>query len=193
MIIRELQEDGTRTLVEVNEGLREKYQFDMKYKRLEYHHVNHILRKELISGYRLNWIGTKYDHKRDKPEERQHQYVMNAIYVKGVSEAERLRLIGTFNQLPFLWCEAGGEDYYAVLAWPLEIVNEGMSFLTTKLFGSFPTRTTYHTIDQTKSVNFSINPDLWSEIDGKWNFDSRDLLARFSNLVQKIRGETPQN
>jgi DNA-binding Lrp family transcriptional regulator len=191
LIIRELQEDATRTLIQVNDGLKEKYGIDMKYKRLQYHYAKHVIRKELISGYRLNWIGTRYDFVRDKPMQRKHQYFMWAIYVKGVSGAERLRLVGTFNQLPFLYCEAGGEDYYAVVAFPLEMVNEGMDFLATKVFEPFAARTTYHTIDQTKSVNFSINPELWSEINRQWKFDSQDLLPRFENLVQKIKEETP--
>jgi len=193
LIIRELQEDGTRTLIQVNEGLKKKYGIQIKYKRLEYHNNKHVLHNELISGYRFNWIGTRYDYARDKPMQRKHQYFMWAIYVKGVSEAERLKLIGTFNQLPFLYCEAAGDDYYAVVAFPVEMVNEGLNFLTTKVFGPFAARITYHTIDQTKSVNFSINPGLWSEVGREWTFNSQDLLTRFENLVLKIKGETSQD
>ncbi len=192
LIIRELQEDATRQLIQIRDGIKERHGVDLNYKTLSWHYIKHVLHDKLIRGYRLNWIGTRYDYARDKPMQRQHRYFMIAVYVKDVSEGERLRLIGTFNQLPFLWCEAAGDDYYAVLSFPVEMMNEGMDFLTTEIFAPFGARTTYHTIDQTKAVSFSINPELWSDVDGEWKFDSQDLLLRFENLVLKIKGEAPQ-
>jgi hypothetical protein len=111
---------------------------------------------------------------------------MIPVFVRGVSDAERISLIGAMNKLPFLWCEAGGKDYHAQLAFPVETVNDAFSFLKDAL-APFGPRASYSVLDQTNALSFTFSYTLFDEETKAWAFSGPELMSRFENLIIKIR------
>ena len=111
LILKEMQKDATRSISEIRDKIKEEDGIDINYKTLAWHWIKHVQEKKMIKGYRLNWMGTSYDWAADKPKQRQHKYMIVAVFVKGVSQAERASIRSEMNRLPFLWCETAGEDY----------------------------------------------------------------------------------
>ena len=93
--------------------------------------------------------------------------------------------MGQLNSLPFLWCEAGGRDYYCELAFPLAMANEGFEYLRSVL-GPFNDRARSYVITMKEGVGFSIAYDLWDDESKKWRFEKVQLLERFENLALPI-------
>jgi hypothetical protein len=185
LILKELQIDASKNLVEIRDSIGRKDGYDINYKTLNWHYSHHVLASGLISGYSVRWLGTNYDETAEKPRQRQHKYMVVNLLVENVTEAERMLLIGKMNRLPFLWFEAAGKDYMAQCAFPLEMMTEAMEYLK-DVMKPFDDRAEYFMEDQKNSVSFTVNHKLWNEETKKWRFEKADLLARFENLVVKI-------
>ncbi|MGD0639034.1 MAG: AsnC family protein [Nitrososphaerales archaeon] len=186
LILKELQLDASRSLSEIRESIKANNGQDINYKTLAWHWSRHVQEKGMINGYALRWMGTSYDSVSDRAKHRQHKYIMIPVFVRGVSDAERISLIGAMNKLPFLWCEAGGKDYHAQLAFPVETVNDAFSFLKDVL-APFGSRATYSVLDQTNALSFTFSYTLFDEETKSWAFNGPELKSRFENLVIKIR------
>ena len=189
LILKELHTDATRSISEIRDAIKATDGIDINYKTLAWHWIKHVQEKKMIKGYRLNWMGTSYDFAAERAKQRQHKYVMIAIFVKGVTQAERASLRSDMNKLPFLWCEAVGEDYHAQLAFPVEMVNDAFSFLEAPI-SRFGSRASYHVMDQTNALTFTISYQLFDNSEREWKMDIPDLVARFQNLVIKIGGNS---
>jgi hypothetical protein len=186
LIMKELQADSTRSLSEIREAIKASDEIDINYKTLAWHWIRHVQEKRMISGYTLRWMGTSYDPISEKTHHRQHRYVVVPILVKGVSDAERVNLMSEMNKIPFIWSEAAGVDYYAQFAFPVEMVNDGFTFLKAAISG-FGDRATYHIVDQRNSVGFTMTYQLFDDAERAWKFDSQEILMRFQSLIMKIR------
>jgi hypothetical protein len=189
LILKELHTDATRSISEIRDAIKVADGIDINYKTLAWHWIKHVQEKKMIKGYRLNWMGTRYDFAAEKAKQRQHKYVMIAVFVKGVTQAERASLRSDMNKLPFLWCEAVGDDYHAQLAFPVEMVNDAFSFLETPM-SRFGSRASYHVMDQTNALTFTITYQLFDNSEREWKMDVPDLISRFQNLVIRIAGNS---
>src|SRR5208337_4625848 len=143
-----LQIDATRSLSEMRESIQANNEMEVNYKTLAWHWAKHVQEKRMVNGYVLRWMGTTYDSATERAKHRQHKYIMIPVFVRGVSDAERVALMAEMNKIPFLWCEAAGQDYHAQFAFPVEMVNDAFSFLKDALAGFGP-RATYSVLDQT--------------------------------------------
>lgn len=186
LILKELQKDATRSLSEVREAIKSTDGIDINYKTLAWHWIRHIQEKRMLNGYVMRWMGTSYDSLADKAKHRQHRYVIVPVFVHGVSDSERISLISEMNKTPFLWCEAGGQDYHAQLAFPVEMVNDAFAFLNT-VMSKFGERATYSITDQTNALGFVISYQLFDDQQRKWSFQKMEVFNRFQSLVMKIR------
>lgn len=186
LIMKEMQVDSTRSLSDIREAIKTNDGIEINYKTLAWHWSRHVQEKRMISGYTLRWMGTRYDSVSEKTMHRQHRYVVVPILVRGVSDAERLRLMSEMNKVPFIWSEAAGEDYYAQFAFPVEMVNDAFTFLKGVLAG-FGERASYHIVDQTNAVGFTLSHALFDEEKRQWRFEESEILMRFQNLMMKIR------
>ncbi len=186
LILKELQADASRSLSEIRDSIKTNNGLDINYKTLAWHWARHVKEKGMINGYALRWMGTTYDSVADKAKHRQHRYIMIPVFVRGVSDAERVALIGEMNKLPFLWCEAAGKDYHAQLAFPVEMVNDAFEFLKEAL-GPFGPRASYSVLDQTNALSFTFSYGLFDDEKRMWTFNGPELTARFQNLILKIR------
>ncbi len=189
LILKELQSDATRSISDIRDAIKAADGIDINYKTLAWHWIKHVQEKKMIKGYRLNWMGTRYDFAADKPKHRQHKYVMVAVFVKGVTQAERATLRSEMNKVPFLWCEAVGDDYHAQFAFPVEMVNDAFSFLETPI-SRFGNRASYSVMDQTNAITFTIAYQLYDNSEREWKMDVPDLVSRFQNLAMKIGGNS---
>ena len=182
LILKELQKDANKTLTEIAT------QLGIKYQKLNWHYVAHVKERKLIKSYRMIWMGTRYDFKSEKALHRKHRYLKLVVIVKGISEEERMELMSKTNRLPFLWFEAGGRNYFADFAFPTDMVVEGLGYLRSAL-EQLRGRYSYYIIDPTNALTFTIPYKLYDEHQGKWLFNAPELLARFDDLLVKIKEE----
>ena len=94
------------------------------------------------------------------------------------------------NRLPFVWLEAGGgQNYFAQIAFPMETMAEALEFIR-EVVSPVRQKATWHFLDQTNALRFTIVPKLYDSEAKKWKFDKAELLSRFDKLVLEIKGTT---
>ena len=192
LILKELQADATRSLSEIRESIKTQNELDVNYKTLAWHWTRHVQEKRMINGYALRWMGTTYNSNSDRVSHRQRKYIMIPVFVRGITDAERADLIGEMNSIPFLWCEAVGDDYHAQFAFPVEMVNDAFSFLRDSL-ERFGQRATYSIFDQTNALSFTISYGMFDDSQRRWTFEGPELLDRFEKLVVKMKENSGQS
>ena len=182
-LIKQLQIDPDATLIEAGDRLQ------LNYKTLTWHYRMHLVKYGLLKGYLVNWAGTRYDPKLEKALHRRHKYMWLELLVSGVTETERMQLMAKINQLPFVWFEAGGLNYFAQIALPIETMTEALTFIK-DVTSPVRQKATWHFLDQANALRFSIVPTLYDPEAKKWKFDQAELLSKFDRLVLEIKGMT---
>jgi hypothetical protein len=182
-LIEQLQIDPDTSLTEAGDRLR------LNYKTLTWHYRNHVVRRGLLKGYLVNWAGTRYDPAVEKALHRRHKYMWLELLVSNVTETERIALMARINQLPFVWFEAGGQNYFAQIAFPMEAMTEGLSYIKDVTSG-VRQKASWHFMDQSNALRFSIVPSLYDDETKQWRFNQAELLSRFDRLVLEIKGMT---
>jgi DNA-binding Lrp family transcriptional regulator len=156
-------------------------------KNTQYHYWKHVVARGLIRNYRVNWLGTRYDYNREKAMHRMHRHLLLNLLATELAESEKLEVRAALNQFPCLWAEAVGEGfYYAEFAFPSEAAAEGYSALARALH-SVRRKYALYIADYADATGFTLNPQLYDSTENAWQFKSRELLARFEELVLKIR------
>jgi hypothetical protein len=182
LLIKELQMDANKSLKEISDKLK------VNYKKLAWHYTTHVMERRLLSGYRVNWMGTRYDYAIEKALHRQHRYFAVDLVVRGVTEHETMALRQAVDRLPFLWSEAVGENYFCEFAFPVDFVVEGLQYLTEAISG-VKERTEIYTIDQSDAASFTISYNRFNQARKKWEFNLVDLISRFEVLIVEIKKE----
>ncbi len=180
LILKELQMDANKSLKEMSEKL------EINYKKLAWHHKAHVFSQNLLSGYTVNWIGTRYDYTLEKVLHRKHRYFVLDLFVRDVTEYESMVLRHHMNALPFLWSEAGGRNYHAEIALPVDNVVEGLQYMGNATsavrdkLGIYPG-------DQTEAASFTILYPMYDQRLKAWTFNREDLIQRFDKLMVEIK------
>jgi hypothetical protein len=182
-LIKQLQINPDGSLIEAQERLQ------INYKTLNWHYRMHIVRNGLLKGYMVNWAGTRYDPRLEKALHRRHRYMWIELLIRGVTETERMQVMANVNRLPFVWLEAGGQNYFAQIAFPIETLTEALGFIK-EVVSPVRDKATWHFMDQANALRFSITPSLYDKETKKWNFDQAELLNKFDKLVLEIKGMT---
>jgi len=182
-MIKLLQLNPDASLVEIGDKL------SVNYKTLTWHYRNHLIGKGLLKGYLVNWAGTRYDPKLEKAMHRKHRYMWLELLVKSLTETERMEIMAKVNQLPFVWFEAGGQNYFAQIAFPTETMTEALSFIK-DVASPVREKAVWHFMDQANALRFTIVPSLYDTEMKKWKFEERELLSKFDKLVLEIKGMT---
>jgi hypothetical protein len=180
LIIKELQVDANRSLKEISEKL------NINYKKLAWHHATHVLARKMLSCYTVNWMGTRYDYSLDKALHRKHRYFAIDLFVRNVSEYELMTLRHHMNRIPFLWGEAGGKNYYACLALPVDNVVEGLQYIGNAT-RAVRDRVSIYPGDQTEALSFTISYELFDQRTKTWTFNLEGLLQKFEKLLVEIK------
>lgn len=180
LIIKELQMDANKSLKEIAEKL------NVNYKKLAWHHSAHVCSQKLLSGYTVNWMGTRYDYNLERVLHRKHRYFAIALIVKNTSEFETMNLRHQIDRLPFLWGEAVGRDYFAELTLPVDYVVEGLHYLGNAA-SAVRERMSIHAMDQTEAARFTIPYALFDSAKRRWTFDKDELIKKFDKLIVQIK------
>ncbi|MDG6993856.1 MAG: hypothetical protein JRN36_03060, partial [Nitrososphaerota archaeon] len=180
LIVKELQMDANKSLKEMADKL------NVNYKKLAWHYSSHVIARKLISGYTVNWMGTRYDYTLEKALHRKHRYFAVDLFVRSLSELEAMTLRRRINRLPFLWGEAGGGNYFAEFAFPVDNVVEALQFIgnvTHEVKG----RTSIYPIDQSEAARFTIAYQLYEPATKQWGHSGESLLSKFEQLMVQIK------
>ena len=183
LLIKELQMDANKSLKEISEKLK------VNYKKLAWHYTTHVMARRLLNSYRVNWMGTRYDYAIEKVLHRQHRYFAVDLLVKGVTDYEAMSLRQAIANLPFLWSETVGANYFCEFAFPVDFVVEGLQFLT-QTISPVKEKTEIYTIDQSDAATFTIPYARFSQVRKRWEFNLADLTNRFETLIVEIKRET---
>jgi hypothetical protein len=179
-IIEQLQIDGNTQLSDMAKSLK------INPKTLGWHYRAHVLGRSLLKGYTVNWMGTGYDHKVEKPVHRKHRYTPVEIFADGLDQTEKAELMKRVGQLPYGWLEGGGQHcYYAKMVFPNEEFTEALDFLGELVMLS-KRKVRCLTIDQAHSLWFTLPKQYFDERQQRWTFDQYNLRERFGLLVQKM-------
>ncbi|MDG6948112.1 MAG: hypothetical protein JRN40_02215 [Nitrososphaerota archaeon] len=180
LMVKELQMDANKSLKEISDKL------NVNYKKLAWHYSSHVIARKLISGYTVNWMGTRYDYTLEKALHRRHRYFAVDLFVKELGELDTMKLRRELNRLPFLWGEAGGGSYFAEFAFPVDNVVEALQFIGNATRG-LKDRTSIYPIDQSEAARFTIAYQLYDPIEKRWRLDSERMLSKFEQLMVQIK------
>ncbi|MDG6954895.1 MAG: hypothetical protein JRN33_07960 [Nitrososphaerota archaeon] len=180
LILKELQTDAARSFVDIAGKLNQNY------KKLSWHYKTHVLRRGLINGYSLRWMGTSYSNVLEKALHRKHRYQHLALLGTNLTEVERIQLMAKSNGVPFIWSETVAErSYFAHFYVPTEYITEAYQYLTRAMTG-IQRKVSVVPLDQTEALSFTISYQLFDEEKKQWALDAEDILDRFGGLITKI-------
>jgi DNA-binding Lrp family transcriptional regulator len=185
LIAKELQRDASRELQEVQLAIKETDRVDINYKTLCWHLSEHV-EPRLLKGYKVNWMGTKYDPVTDRVKQRQHSFLGVEVFAKSVRADERRELLSKIGRLPILWMEGAGSDFYAQVAIPTESTVEGLQYLQTSM-RSVSDRASFLIADQRNALGFPFSYNLFEEENKAWKFNRDELLVKFRALEAQVR------
>ena len=180
LIIKELQMDANKSLKEIADKL------SINYKKLAWHHNSHVIGHGLLSGYTVNWMGTRYDYNLEKALHRKHRYFALDLFVRDLNDLELMTLRSMMTRIPFLWSEAAGKNYFAEFALPVDNVVEGLQYIGTAT-QPVKNRMSLHPIDQAEAARFTIPYKLYDPASKSWTFDGAELDQKFGNLLIQIK------
>ena len=117
-----------------------------------------------------------------------HRYSWIDVIANGPSEGERLRLMATLNQTPFVWIEgSGARAYFARMVFPAEEMSELLELLETAVSPVREKVKWFH-MDQAHALSFSLPIQYYDEGTRRWNFNKQEVLQGFETL-QRVRHE----
>jgi len=175
LLIKELQMDANKSLKEISDKLK------MNYSKLARHYNDHVMARRLLSGYSVNWMGTKYDYGIEKALHRQHRNLAVILLTREVSEQEAMSLRQAFDRLPFLWSEAAGGNYYCEFTIPVEFNFEWLQYLT-EAISAVKERTEVYTADQSNAETFTIPYSLFNQAQEKWEIDLEGVIDKYNKV-----------
>jgi DNA-binding Lrp family transcriptional regulator len=181
-ILKQLQLDANTTITKIaakaGSGM----------KNTQYHYWKHVVGRGLIRNYRMNWLGTRYDHGLGKAMHRRHRQLLVNLLATRLTERESMEVRAGLNRLPCLWAEAAGKGfYYSEVAFPSEAAAEGYAALE-KALHSVKRKYTIHIVDHTNAIGYTLNPQLYDTAQQAWRFRTEELLPKFEGLILKIKG-----
>ena len=156
-----------------------------------YRHAEHIADAKLIPAHGLNWLRSQMNTELGKPFAPRHKFVFTNVCVRSVSPEELAHLSEKLNVLPFMWFEAGGQDYMAELAIPLEQMVETMTYLR-EVLEPVAERSSTYLGDTTYCRGYSPPRFLVDDSKGGWIFDLDAQMLRLDEQLTVARNEKRQ-
>jgi DNA-binding Lrp family transcriptional regulator len=187
LLAKELQRDATRELQEIQQSIKAEDKVDVNYKTLSWHLKERVKGMGLLKGYRLNWVGSRWNPTTDRAKNRSHSIVFVNLFVKAPTPEQRAELMNRMRDFPLLWAEGAGPDYFAEVAIPTELLIEGLEYLR---FVMNPVRenASYHIIDQRQGATFPISYQLFDEDSKRWTFNKDKRLASLPGIEARVKG-----
>jgi hypothetical protein len=186
LLASELQADAGRSMVEMRSAIVSKEELALNYKTLHYHYYAHVLKNKLVRGYVIGWQGAQPGQRATAARRRMSHYLIVSFLANRINGFERDQLMNRMARTPFLWAEAGGNDYLAKCAFPTEMTAEALEYMrdTLRLLRG---RTNYHLVDQEHSAIFTINEKLWDSTRREWRFEEQKAVSAFKRTLARER------
>jgi len=184
-IVSQLQIDANASLAEMckNVGMS-------NYKTFTWHFREHVLRRRLIKGYRLNWMGMTSGRKTSGLR----RYSWIDVIARNLSESERIELAGALNRTPFIWTEGfGTRTYYCRMVLPVEY-GPRLKRLLEGAISPVRDRARWLQMDPRHAMHFSLHVQNYDERTGAWRFDKEQILqslASMQNIRRQVSGIRP--
>ena len=160
------------------------------YKTFTWHFREHVLRRHLIKGYRLNWMGMKSGRKSGGLR----RYSWVDVIARDLSEGERIELAGALNRTPFIWVEGSGmRTYYCRLVLPVEY-GPRLRKLLESAISPVRDRARWFQMDQRHAMHFSLHVQNYDERSSVWRFNKEEILqslASMQNIRRQVAGTHP--
>ncbi len=185
-ILAELQTDATLPLAKIAQRL------GVKPNNLRYHFWNHVIRKALISGHHVRWVGKSR-------EERENLVVRLMFAFRGLQGDESFRLQALFNKFPFTTLELASDHgtYYVFASIPVNHLVPATKYLTDKVRG-LEGKMKISVIDPTLAAAYTFPLEMFDDKRG-WTWNKALALQEINALVPSVmRGAssallTPKN
>jgi DNA-binding Lrp family transcriptional regulator len=182
-IMEQLQINANMPLTEICKKVGAK-----NYKTFAWHYKAHVINRKMIKSYRVNWTGMKYGVGPDESVRKKRKYAWLDVIADGLSESEKLSLMASLNQTPFVWMEgSGARSYFARMVLPAKEMSELLKLLET---ASSPIKgkVKWYRMDIAHALSFSIPTHYYDEDSGRWSFNRREVFESFVAL-NKVRHE----
>jgi len=182
-IIEQLQINASSSLTEMCHKVGAK-----NYKTFSWHYREHVLGRNLIKGYRMNWTGMKFGSESNPGEERRSGYAWMDVLGTNLSADERSVVRNTLTETPFVWMEGSGtRSHYSRMALPIEQADAIRGSLE-KALKCITNRMRWFYLDQAHALSFSLPNHLYDEGERNWSFKKDETVQRFETL-QRVRHE----
>lgn len=120
-----------------------------------------------------------------------HTYLQAHIIIRGIGKDELGRLMYEMHQLPFLWFEAGGENYFCEVAIPLELANEALLHIK-QATSPFEGRRRISIRAAGEAASFSITPELFDQKSKRWTFEPERTFKRVESILLTAKSSRVQ-
>lgn len=176
LILKELEIDAGRNLRQVSEKI------GAPLKLLQFHYLNHVTARNLVSAYRVIWPGSRYDFEEERPVTRKDRYIEINILLEGGTNSENAELRALVNKIPFLWFEAVEPHYLAELYVPNDSYIEFFEYLDS-FAGRVKKKLKVYTMDQAGSIRYTIPYKLFDPETKQWRLDRDGVLKAVGQLA----------
>ncbi len=178
MILKELQTDANTSLIQISKRL------GMGYRKLTWHHTNHVLGNCLIDSYSVNWRVGNFDPDKEGTRTNSRKYLPLCLFLTNADEGSRLGLMALIQRLPFLWFEAFGPDYFASLYLPPESISEFFSRLRDLNIDAGRLR--YFIANESSIQNFGVSYHLFDGTTKKWQLNKSNIIKKLHNFLLEV-------
>jgi DNA-binding Lrp family transcriptional regulator len=172
LLIKELQKDATRHLVDIARTLK------ASDKTLEYHYRTHVVQGKLIGSYYVRWT-------RDIEKRLIHSVATTRLTFRGLDSEKLESVRGPITGVPFLWAEELLRDgtYIATLHIPLEDLMNTLGYIDT-VAADLGSKVEIGFVRPQEASAFTIPYDLYQ--DDRWSLDTKQVE---SDLTKGYLGE----
>lgn len=183
-IIGQLQLDANMSLTDMCDKVG-----GMNYKTFTWHFREHVFRRHLIKGYRVNWVGMTYGS-RHEGQSRRQKYSWVDVVADSLSEVDRLQLASKLNVSPFLWIEGSGlRTYYSRMVFPPEHAAHVLELLR-RTTSSTEGHIRWFRMNPSRSIYFSMETACYDEENHRWSLDREHVMETFESLSKLRRQPT---
>ncbi len=144
-----------------------------------WHFRKHVKARDILGGYRINWLGTGRELKKGFAPQQHQSFVAINFIAKDLSSAEMMNARAYLHSIPYLYGEkVGASDYNAETFIPSYSLVEAFGFFA-RILRPLQGRARILTVDQSGAANYSINPNLFDPESKSWTYKGDIVLEAF--------------
>lgn len=169
LIIEKLQVDSTASIAEIARKLQ------MKPKTALYHYNEHIVKRRLITGYKVRWQASAGRSER-------YSHLGMVIEFRNLTKGELLNAEEAFHRLPLTWFDAKSSDqslYLVYLSLPVSQYIYVLNYLWRNISNQ---KYKIRLIDALCSQGYTIPYEMFDETQG-WTFHSEKVIEALRDSV----------